>query len=46
VLNELAASARLTVVGTHGRGAVARFLLGSISQEVLSRLASVTAVVR
>ena len=46
VLTELAGSARLTVVGTHGRGAVARFLLGSISQEVLSRLASVTAVVR
>jgi len=46
VINELAASARLAVVGTHGRGALARFLLGSISQEVLSRLATVTAVVR
>jgi len=46
VISSRALTARLTVVGTHGRGALARFLLGSISQEVLSRLASVTAVVR
>lgn len=46
ILNELAAEARLTVVGSRGRGAVRRFLLGSISHEVLQRLATVTAVVR
>jgi nucleotide-binding universal stress UspA family protein len=46
IINGLAGSARLTVVGSHGRGALARFLLGSISQEVLGRLATVTAVVR
>lgn len=46
VINELAADARLAVVGSHGRGAVRRFLLGSISHEVLQRLATVTAVVR
>ena len=46
VINRLAASARLRVLGTHGRGAIARFLLGSISEEVLGRLASATAIVR
>lgn len=46
VINAYAEKARLAVVGTHGRGAIARFLLGSISQEVLARLATVTVVVR
>ncbi|MFT3798192.1 universal stress protein [Microbacterium sp.] len=46
VINARAATARMAVVGTHGRGALARFLLGSISHEVLQRLATVTAVVR
>ncbi|WP_298040826.1 universal stress protein [uncultured Microbacterium sp.] len=46
VINELAATATLAVVGSHGRGAIARFLLGSISHEVLTRLSTATAVVR
>ncbi|MFS0868206.1 universal stress protein [Microbacterium sp. 179-B 1A2 NHS] len=46
VIGDIAQDARLVVVGTHGRGAVARFLLGSTSQEVLSYLPTVTAVVR
>ncbi|MBF4561431.1 universal stress protein [Microbacterium sp. VKM Ac-2870] len=46
VIASRAMTARMVVVGTHGRGALARFLLGSISQEVLARLTSVTAVVR
>ncbi|WP_144793683.1 universal stress protein [Microbacterium paludicola] len=46
VINGLAADARLAVVGSRGRGAIARFLLGSISHEVLTHLRTATAVVR
>lgn len=46
VLDELAAAARLCVVGSRGRGAIRRLLLGSISQEVIAHPATVTAVVR
>lgn len=46
IITELAQDARLAVVGSHGRGAFARLLLGSISHEVLARLSSVTAIVR
>jgi len=46
VINRLAAHARMTVVGSHGRGRFATFLLGSTSQQVLQRLATTTVVVR
>ncbi|MFX6230669.1 universal stress protein, partial [Acinetobacter baumannii] len=46
VLARTAHSARLLVVGSPGRGAVARFLLGSTSHAVLSHLPTVTVVVR
>lgn len=46
IISDRAATARLAVVGSHGRGAFARFLLGSISQEVLLNLTSPTAVIR
>jgi len=46
VINDLAANAKLAVIGTHGRNALARFLLGSVSHEVLQRLATVTVVTR
>jgi nucleotide-binding universal stress UspA family protein len=46
VINRLASQARLTVLGSHGHGRIARFLLGSTSQQVLTRLATTTVVVR
>ncbi|MGX1703511.1 universal stress protein [Microbacterium sp. NPDC055357] len=46
VINDLAADAQIAVVGSRGRGALRRFLLGSISHEVLQRLATVTIVAR
>lgn len=46
VITEVAASARLAVVGTHGRTGFARFLLGSVSTQVLEHLTTVTAAVR
>lgn len=46
VLLRTARPARLLVVGSHGRGPLARFLLGSTSQAVLSHLPTVTAIVR
>ncbi|MEV7693727.1 universal stress protein [Microbacterium sp. NPDC089189] len=46
VIVEQSAGARLVVVGSHGRGAFARFLLGSVSEEVVAHLVTATAVVR
>ncbi|QEW02570.1 universal stress protein [Microbacterium lushaniae] len=46
LVNRVSAEARLAVVGSRGRGAVARFLLGSTSHDVLLTLATATAVVR
>lgn len=45
-ISDRATESRLAVVGSHGRGAIARFLLGSTSEEVLVRLATATVVVR
>lgn len=46
VISRAAHHARLLVVGSHGRGAMARFLLGSTSQALLQQLPTVTAVIR
>ncbi|CAH0163135.1 universal stress protein [Microbacterium sp. Bi128] len=46
VIARTAHHARLLVVGSHGRGAIARFLLGSTSQALLDQLPTVTAVIR
>lgn len=45
-INRLAAEARLVVIGSRGRGMIARFLLGSTSQEVLTHIATTTVVIR
>lgn len=45
-LAEVAQRASLLVVGSHGRGALARFLLGSVSHGVLARLETPTVVIR
>lgn len=45
-INRLAAEARLAVIGSNGKGAIARFLLGSTSREVLARMATATVVIR
>ncbi|MDQ1130385.1 universal stress protein [Microbacterium sp. SORGH_AS_0888] len=46
VIGDSAESASLVVVGSHGRSGFARFLLGSVSEEVVAHLAAPTAVVR
>ena len=45
-LTEAASAASMLVVGSHGRGALARFLLGSVSQGVLADLVAPTIVLR
>jgi nucleotide-binding universal stress UspA family protein len=45
-LTEAASGASMLVVGSHGRGALARFLLGSVSQGVLADLVAPTIVLR
>lgn len=45
-LSDAAAGATLLVVGSHGRGVIARFLLGSVSQGVLANLEAPTVVIR
>ncbi|MGX5697449.1 universal stress protein [Agromyces soli] len=45
-LADTADETRLLVVGSHGRGALARFLLGSVSHGVLAHLEGPTVIVR
>lgn len=45
-LTEASSGASMLVVGSHGRGALARFLLGSVSQGVLANLEAPTVVIR
>ncbi|MCD2444217.1 universal stress protein [Agromyces sp. SYSU K20354] len=45
-LSDAADEASLLVVGSHGRGALARFLLGSVSHGILAHLEGPTVVVR
>lgn len=45
-INHLGATASMVVVGSHGRGLIGRFLLGSTSREVLARPVTVTVVLR
>ncbi|MFE6963951.1 universal stress protein [Agromyces sp. NPDC057679] len=45
-LADAAAESELLVVGSHGRSALTRFLLGSVSHGVLARLEAPTVVVR
>ena len=45
-ITDASTSARLTVVGTHGRSGLARLLLGSTSTAVLENATAVTVAVR
>lgn len=45
-ISDVARGARMAVVGSHGRGAIARFFLGSTSQSVLDEMPAVVVVVK
>lgn len=45
ILSTHSMTARLAVVGTHGRGAIAGFLLGSVGHDLLMNLASPVAII-